>query len=74
MTLYYLEATPTINTNLLPNTLDYIALSTSSTSTDQSIYNGFTAGEILADFFLFVIASVVVYQFFYFTLKGVKVK
>lgn len=45
-----------------------------STSTNQSIYNGFTYGDVVISVFLFLLFSVSIYSFFYFKIKGFKVR
>lgn len=45
-----------------------------STSTDPSYYNGFTYGEIVISIFLLIMCVVVIYQFFWFTVKGIKLR
>jgi hypothetical protein len=45
-----------------------------STSTDSSYYNGFTYGEIVISVFLLIILVAVLYSFFWFSVKGVKIR
>ena len=45
-----------------------------STSTDPSYYNGFTYGEIVISVFLLLITVAVLYSFFWFSVKGVKIR
>jgi hypothetical protein len=45
-----------------------------STSTDPSYYNGFTYGEIIISVFLLILAIIVLYGFFWFSVKGVKIR
>lgn len=45
-----------------------------STSTDPSYYNGFTYGEIVISVFLVLILSTALYGFFWFSVKGVKIR
>ena len=45
-----------------------------STSTDNSYYNGFTYGEIVISVFLLILTIVVIYSFFWFSVKGVKMR
>jgi hypothetical protein len=45
-----------------------------STSTDPSYYNGFTYGEIVISTFLLITLIVVLYGFFWFSVKGVKIR
>jgi hypothetical protein len=45
-----------------------------STSTDPSYYNGFTYGEIVISVFLVIILLTVIYAFFWFSVKGVKIR
>jgi hypothetical protein len=45
-----------------------------STSTDPSYYNGFTYGEIVISAFLVIILLTTLYSFFWFSVKGVKIR
>jgi hypothetical protein len=45
-----------------------------STSTDPSYYNGFTYGEIVISVFLLILTIGVIYSFFWFSVKGVKMR
>ncbi len=45
-----------------------------STSTDPSYYNGFTYGEIVISVFLVIILLTTLYAFFWFSVKGVKIR
>jgi hypothetical protein len=45
-----------------------------STTSTIGIYNGFTYGEIMATFFLFMIFVILVYAFIFFWIKGLRVK
>jgi hypothetical protein len=45
-----------------------------STSTDPSYYNGFTYGEIIISTFLLMIAITILYSFFWFSVKGFRVR
>ncbi len=45
-----------------------------STSTDPSYYNGFTYGEIVISVFLVIILLTTLYSFFWFSVKGVKIR
>lgn len=45
-----------------------------STSTDPSYYNGFTYGEIVISVFLVIILVAVLYGFFWFSVKGLKIR
>jgi hypothetical protein len=45
-----------------------------STSTDSSYYNGFTYGEIVISVFLLILTIAVIYGFFWFSVKGVKIR
>ena len=45
-----------------------------STSTDPSYYNGFTYGEIIISTFLLIITIAVAYSFFWFSVKGLKIR
>ena len=45
-----------------------------STSTDPSYYNGFTYGEIVISVFLLIILVATLYSFFWFSVKGVKIR
>jgi len=45
-----------------------------STSTDSSYYNGFTYGEIVISVFLVIILLTAIYSFFWFSVKGVKIR
>ncbi len=45
-----------------------------STSTDPSYYNGFTYGEIVISVFLVLILLTTLYSFFWFSVKGVKIR
>lgn len=45
-----------------------------STSTDSSYYNGFTYGEIVISAFLVIILFIILYAFFWFSVKGVKIR
>ena len=45
-----------------------------STSTDSSYYNGFTYGEIVISVFLLILVVAVLYSFFWFSVKGVKIR
>jgi hypothetical protein len=45
-----------------------------STSTDPSYYNGFTYGEIVISVFLLILTIAVIYSFFWFSVKGVKMR
>jgi len=45
-----------------------------STSTDPSYYNGFTYGEIVISVLLLLITVAALYSFFWFSVKGVKIR
>ena len=45
-----------------------------NTSTDPSYYNGFTYGEIVISVFLVLILLTTLYSFFWFSVKGVKIR
>jgi hypothetical protein len=45
-----------------------------STSTDSSYYNGFTYGEIVISAFLVIILLILAYGFFWFSVKGFKIR
>jgi hypothetical protein len=45
-----------------------------STSTDPSYYNGFTYGEIVISVFLVLILLTALYGFFWFSVKGAKIR
>jgi hypothetical protein len=45
-----------------------------STSTDASYYNGFTYGEVVISVFLLILTIIVLYSFFWFSVKGVKIR
>jgi ABC-type uncharacterized transport system permease subunit len=45
-----------------------------STSTDPSISNGFTYGEIVISVLLFLVVVAVIYAFTWFTTAGVKIR
>ncbi len=51
-----------------------ITLYGQSTSTDPSYYNGFTYGEIVISVFLVLILLTMLYSFFWFSVKGVKIR
>jgi hypothetical protein len=51
-----------------------ITLYGESTSTDPSYYNGFTYGEIIISSFLLIILVAVLYSFFWFSVKGFKIR
>lgn len=45
-----------------------------STSTDISVYNGFSYGDIVNSLFLFLIATAIIYGFIWFSINKIKVK
>jgi hypothetical protein len=45
-----------------------------STSTDLSYYNGFSYGEIVISTFLLILTIALLYSFFWFSVKGVKIR
>jgi hypothetical protein len=51
-----------------------VTLYGASTSTDPSYYNGFSYGEIIVSSFLLIILIAALYSFFWFSVKGVRIK
>lgn len=45
-----------------------------STSTDVSVYNGFSYADIVLSVFLFIIMTILVYNFIWFSVNKLKVK
>jgi len=45
-----------------------------STSTDSSYYGGFTYGEIVISVFLLISMVAILYSFFWFSVKGIKLR
>jgi len=64
-----------INTKTNVATSSIINCTTTVDASSSANYiSGFTYGEVLTNFFLFIIMTIVVYQFFYFSIKHFKIK
>jgi hypothetical protein len=56
------------------STCSALSQGSSTTSTVQSVYDGFTYGEIVISFFAFAAVLILAYAFLWFSVKGFKIR